>query len=84
MSRFNYATTRNKPITISVVNKVPKYKLDSADIKALAKSSYRFNEWETKFYNTVKFYNFKIVSGKQWNIVKQLLSKYSVPSTTSF
>ena len=76
MSRFNYSTTRNKPIRYSIPKgKKPKYKLESADIRILSKKYFKFNDWEIKFYESLRFHKWSIISDKQWNIVKQLLSK---------
>ena len=75
MSRFNYSTTRNKPIRLSIPKKVPKYKLESGDIRILSKKYSMFNNWEIKFYESLRFHKWTIVSDKQWNIVKKLLEK---------
>ena len=75
MSKFNYSTTRNRPIKLSVPNKVLKYKLESKDIKVLTKKYFMFNDWEMKFYKSIKYNKWNIISGKQWSIIKELLAK---------
>ena len=75
MSRFNYSTTRNKPIRLSVPNRIVEYKLQLKDIKVLNEKHSTFNDWEKKFYKSIKLNKWNIISGKQWNIVKQLLTK---------
>lgn len=73
MSKLNYSTQRNKPtIEWTVVNT---YKLNAGYVKQLSLKLYKFNAWELSFYNSLRSNQFKIVSGKQWNIIKKLLNK---------
>ena len=76
MSRFNYSTERNKSIFVSASINIPAFKLSSSYISKLGQRQDSFTQWEKSFYSNIKKAGFKIVSGKQWQIVKELVEKY--------
>jgi hypothetical protein len=73
MSRRNYHTERNK--SESYYTPANSYRLVPAEIATLAKKSPRFNPWELSFYSSIRKNDYRIVSGKQWQIVKKLIAK---------
>ena len=81
MSRFNYSTKRNKSIFVSASIKSLAFKLDASYISKLGQRQNSFNEWEKEFYRSIKKVGFKITSGKQWQIIKELVDKYR-PNTS--
>lgn len=82
MSRFNYSTKRNKSIFVSASVKIPAFKLNASYISKLGQRQASFNDWERTFYRSIKKAGFNIISGKQWQIVKELVEKYK-PDTSS-
>jgi hypothetical protein len=73
MSRFNYSTERNKPVIEE--KEVSIFKLNTGIVKQLYEKRIRFNSWERSFLESIRHNRYKIVSGKQWNKVRQLLKK---------
>jgi hypothetical protein len=82
MSRFNYSTERNKSIFVSASINIPAFKLSSSYISKLGQRQHSFTQWEMGFYKSIKKAGFKITSGKQWQIIKELVEKYK-PDTVS-
>jgi len=81
MSIKNYSTTRNysqnefKGRQVKLLKQPITYKLER-DVKIkLSKKVSKFNDWELSFYNSLKFNQYKIVSSKQWEVVKKLIAK---------
>ena len=82
MSRFNYSTRRNKSVFVSASIKILAFKLSSSYISKLGQRQASFNNWEKEFYKGIKKAGFNIISGKQWQIVKELVERYK-PDTSS-
>ncbi len=73
MSRRNYHTERNK--SKSYYTPANSYRLVPAEIVILSKKAVKFNPWEASFYSSIKRNDYRIVSGKQWQVVKKLIAK---------
>lgn len=74
MGRINYLTKRNKPDDTFKMNRsISTYKLSDTEIKKLTQRYFTFNDWEKRFYNSLKTNNYKITSSKQWKVIKGLL-----------
>lgn len=82
MSRFNYSTKRNKSIFTPASIRFAAFKLNASDIVKLGQRQRSFNDWEKRFYDSIKKDSFKINSGKQWQVIKDLITKYK-PDTSS-
>ena len=70
----DYKTTRNKEKIVKISQKV-ECKLTAGEIYKLTAKYAKYNEWQKSFYNSLKDRGYKIVSSKQYEVIKVMLSK---------